>query len=333
MTSPAELQHPRTQTGVSVVALLWRNQRFALPFIQSLVAAVAICDEPVELVLVKNGRDGDAALREIRSLAEEGDLPARLMIRLIELEENNGYARGMNLGSAICSGRIVVYANLDLVFDQRFLLDAESYTGEEDALVVPCIGSYGEPPEEAPCRTWRISWLGGLVESHRIQTNGALETEAFEGTCLVLPRRVAVALGWPRVFWEDLFSYAEDRDLNLRVLAAGIPVLVDTRLKVAHFRGGSVEGRTSVAQRPLEWQALIIRNIRAVCRANPMSCLERLGVELGAALRIARIAASRPSATARLIRAWRDGAELGARRHDPTFSTSPIQRAYIRDVS
>src|SRR4029077_3934701 len=84
---------------LSVVVLTWNNLLYSQQFVDSVRRNT---DVPYELVIVDNGSEWEAA-NYARAAAD----------RVVLNDANLGFARGMNQGLKVASGRFVAFCNND----------------------------------------------------------------------------------------------------------------------------------------------------------------------------------------------------------------------------
>jgi len=85
-------------------------------------------------------------------------------------------------------------------------------------------------------------WSQRYLRPDLFEKNGVARVDWASGSGLFAPRDLWERLGG---FDERFFLYVEDVDLGRKAQAAGIPVVHDPRLAIAHSIGGSYAGRRS----------------------------------------------------------------------------------------
>ena len=251
---------------ISVVTLLWRNERYARDFIGSLQVATAVASVPVELIVIVNGPEGAPA----RDALREHHTSPLVSLRIEELPENIGFAGGVNTGCALARGNALVVANLDLEFDAKFIVELVEIGPTFDALafVAPSVTT----PEPLGGTAVTAASLDGLVARdrlHRLQryagsTADGVRVPAGNGSCLVfgrplLDRRTDDVGG---LFDPEYHSYYEDVDLFWWADNHDIPTWFDPALRVVHHQGGSFDGKYRFHDRPAPLRASIMANYR-----------------------------------------------------------------------
>ena len=127
-----------SQTSMTVITLLWRNERYAHAFLRTLETAAAAADTSVELVAVENGPDGTLAGLALAGAAADAE---HIRMLLCRSPDNAGFSGGSNRGCAVASGDILVVANLDLEFDPAFVVEVKARAAalSEPAFLVPSV--------------------------------------------------------------------------------------------------------------------------------------------------------------------------------------------------
>ena len=167
------------------------------------------------MILVDNSSGDDSAA------VATGILPS---VRVVVMNENVGYAAGVNRGAAEASGDLLVLLNPDARPEPGFgeairrPLSDDSGWAAWMALVVcqegdgRLVNSFGNP-----LHFTGFSWAGG----HGLDAEEADESRSvptLSGACLAIPRDA-----WNRVggFSGHFFLYQEDTDLSVRLRLAG----------------------------------------------------------------------------------------------------------------
>ncbi len=178
-----------------------------------------------ELIVVDNA-SGDGLGAELARLAPSA--------RLITLEENIGFAGGVNRGAAAAHGELLVLLNPDTVVQP----------GWAEAIRAPWGGSLAAwmalvlLEDGATINTsggvlhfTGFGWAGQVGESAVQAPRGPAEVGFLSGACLAIPRASFEAAGG---FAEHFFMYCEDVDLSLRLRLSGGRLALVPEARVAH---------------------------------------------------------------------------------------------------
>jgi N-acetylglucosaminyl-diphospho-decaprenol L-rhamnosyltransferase len=166
------------------------------------------------VVVVDNGSDdGTAALLRERYPAVE----------LVRLEENRGFAAGVNRGIAAGTGAFVVLVNNDVECDPEFVERIVAPLRSDDS--VGMVAGLLLQPGRALIDSYGIELDRTLAAFPRF-AGGAYSVAALDERFLAVPSGGAaayrrVALEDVGGFDENLFAYMEDVDLGLRLRNAG----------------------------------------------------------------------------------------------------------------
>ena len=202
-----------------------------------------------ELVVVDNA-SSDATIAAVRDAA-----PAA---RVLEQDDNLGFAAGANAGAAAATGELLLFLNPD----------AEPAPGFVEAI--------RRPAREPRWTAWMglvtmdggrlVNTSGGVIHFTGIAWSGAAgspvawaptapsEVPFLSGSCLAIPRETWERLGG---FASSFFMYCEDVDLSLRLRLAGGRLGVEPDARVDHgydFSKGPAKWRRLEANR---WATLI----------------------------------------------------------------------------
>jgi GT2 family glycosyltransferase len=292
---------------ITVITLLWRNERFAPAFLDSLDAAARRAATPVQLIAVENGPDGRLATEALSSHAVHA---SHVVLAFRHSSTNVGFAGGANLGCAAATGDVLVVANLDLEFDPDFVVRLRE---QQTTLATPC---FLAPSVASPARSGHDGDVdrGPLRRDrlHRPQAvDGALSpgqrVPAASGSCLIFGRalyaRRSAAVGG--LFDEEFHSYYEDVDLFWWAEQRAIPTRWAPAIKVVHHQGGSFDGKYRFRDRSPELRASVMANYRLTVwrrAAGPLDVLCWLAGECGYLAKCTVY--SGPSGVATYARSW-----------------------------
>jgi GT2 family glycosyltransferase len=246
--TPPAYRAPTTVSLVTFNAMHWIEACVESVFSQT-------CP-PLEVVIVDNA-SSDGTREWLRDLATR-----RGTVRLIESEENLGYARGHNTAIRMARGDYVCLLNQDVVLDADFLdVAASVLDGDETVAAVQAkvrrIATDGT-------RTSCLDTTGlRILRDRRVVSRGQEEVDAgqydkpgsvfgADGPCPVYRRAALedVRVPLPERRWEyldeDFFMYKEDVDLAWRLGLYGWTAAYEPRALAWHGRGaGGPASRSS----------------------------------------------------------------------------------------
>jgi GT2 family glycosyltransferase len=304
LQSPAQDVVPRrapTRPRISVVTLLWRNERYAGPFLTTLENAARVAGARVELIAVENGPDGKAAADVLERLASED---AHVSVIPCRSPENSGFSGGANLGCRVATGDILVVANLDLEFDADFIGQIEALRDLVAApgFLIPSVATSGVG-EGGPLRRDRLHRPRSLEREHEAGTR----VPAGTGSCIIFGRsaylhRCAAVDG---LFDPEYHSYFEDVDLFWWAEQQAIPAFWAPTVKVVHHQGGSFDGRYRFRDRTPDLRASVMANYRLTVWRHALRLGPLLGWAAGECGYLARcVAYSGPHGLGTYVRSW-----------------------------
>jgi len=222
-------------TDTLVIILNWRGADMTVECIDH-VTAMGV--DRADILVVENGSH-DGSLERIRAL----DPP----VRILPLDENLGFAGGVNAGlrTAADDGyRFALLMNNDAVPRRDTLERLREEWAEDVALLAPSI-VHREPGD----RVWisggslspRLLEPRRTGEGSRVVTDGRVvaESEILYGTCLLVNLRAVAECG---PLDDRLFLYYEDLDWSIRFRDAGFRLLAVKDAVVWHEQGTSVGG-------------------------------------------------------------------------------------------
>lgn len=211
---------------VSVIIVNWNGLEHLETCLDSLKKQVF---RDFEVVLVDNGsRDGSVGFLRER-------YP---WVRLVELEENVGFAGGNNCGLDNASGEYVVTLNNDTRVEAGWLARlVEVADAHPAAGMVGCRIVSFHDPDRIDSLGMRICRDGMSRGAHRLGKwsslhLGAVSDILFPSACAALYKRAMIEeIGF---FDEDFFAYCEDTDLGLRGRLAGWEAVLASEAVVYH---------------------------------------------------------------------------------------------------
>ncbi len=309
---------------VSILIVTYRTREAARECLESVYSATTGLD--YEVIVVDNG-SGDGTAEMIQD-----EFPRA---RLIALDDNVGFAAGVNRAAEVATGEHLLLLNPDTVVHEGAVenLVALARSRPEHGLyggrtVLPD-GTLDPGSCYAHPTLWSLFCFGTMLTAAfkgsplfdpeslgRWQRDSIREVDIVTGCVLLVTRRVWDELGG---FDARFFVYAEDADLTLRAVQAGYRPVFTPDAEVTHAVGGS-------AAKP-ERLVLLLQGKVTFLRKHWRPPRREAGVAfllLGAGTRalVARVLARRGSAR---LEAWR-GVWAARRRWLPGYLDAPPSR-------
>jgi GT2 family glycosyltransferase len=236
----------------SIIVLGWNGRDYIDPCLRSL--GDQDFERAYEILFIDNGStDGtpDAAAKH------EGVVVHRM-------DRNYGYCLGNNKGMEFARGRYIVFLNQDIVVHRSWLRELvaaiEDHPGVAAAhanIIQPWYAEFDAMERVAPvpaAYTADLSRFGFIHYSRVPADRPVVDTLYLHGVSIIVTRSLMDELVY--AFDPDMFAYAEDMDLGLRVRDAGYRTVVATRAVVYHKHTLA----TSLSLRTFEKTVRIIRN-------------------------------------------------------------------------
>ena len=206
---------------VSVVVLSYNRP---LLLAQALASIAGQDRRPDEVIVVDNPSANSGAIAEL--------VRARPFTTLLALEQNLGFAGGMNAGLSAVTGDYVFLTEDDLVLDPGCLgaLEAAMARLGEPALLAPVM--YNRASGTVRCSGGQLR----LRSTYRLDVHTTLppagDVSFVPGAALFSSRALWKEAGG---FRPDFFMYLEDCELCLRLRRRGVRIDVVERARVHHF--------------------------------------------------------------------------------------------------
>ena len=239
----------------SVVVVTYNSEHWIKACLESVYVAMGPNDE----IIVVDNASSDSTASVVDEVAEGLDIKC---IRLINSEDNIGYARGANVGILASKGAYITILNPDTTVESTFLRDLSAHLGEGVGVVGPVsdniggaqfVGHYVQPGVP-------ISALDAVMkESH---AGKGLDTKLIMGMCMMVSREVFNKVG---LFDENLYLGADDLEFSWRLRCLGLKLVVALDCFVHHAGGKSFETkpRNEVSELVSLSDLALIRKLRA----------------------------------------------------------------------
>jgi GT2 family glycosyltransferase len=213
---------------VSVVVLNWRGEDATKRCVASLRGVTGIDD--CEIIVVDNES----------STTSRHALAALVDVQLVPLNQNGGFAGGMNAGIDASRGSYIALLNNDLVVDRDWLQQGLRCLREPGVGIVggAAFSWDGEATPELGGKALAMTRIdpdrGFAVLGEAPETEGPVA--GVDGSNLLALAPLLRSLGG---FDPDYFAYGEDVDLCARAWALGYATVFSPMMKVWHRRGAS----------------------------------------------------------------------------------------------
>lgn len=183
------------------------------------------------------------------SVDGSADIAGLMGAQVIRSPDNVGFARANNLGLRAANSELVAFVNPDVRVDLEGLAVLKGTLERIDALVAPQLvnedGSYQANGRGLPFVVDKLAHRGLVLPGARRDAyllgeadplggadRDALVFTAWVMGAVVCARRSTLEMlgGWS----ESYFLYYEDHDLGLRSWRAGVPVVIDRKVRWVH---------------------------------------------------------------------------------------------------
>jgi GT2 family glycosyltransferase len=279
---PGPATAEQTEPLASVIVLGWNGRRFLDDCLSS------VFDQDLgaeyEVIYCDNGsKDGSVEY-------VSGRYPAA---RIVPLDKNHGYSEGNNIAFRHARGRYVVFLNQDVVVHRSWLRELiAGVTSAPDVMAAhanviqswyPEFKGIHERAASSVAYTAELSPLG-YVRYHRLgAVSDPVEVLFLHGVSIIIPRSLGEQLDY--IFDPEMFAYAEDMDLGLRVRALGYRCVIVPKAVVYHKH----ELKTALTWRTVKNTVRIVRNrylayykVMSIPEFAMMSLLLTIGAPLNA---------------------------------------------------
>lgn len=242
MTENYFLQDDKAVSDLSIVVVNWNTRELLLQCLRSIYSDRDTQQRlAVEVIIVDNGSK-DGSVQAVRQQFPE--------VRIIENEENAGFARANNQAIVASRGRFVLLLNSDtevmpgaLFRLCQFMEEHPNAAGAgarilnaDHTLQISCF-----PLPTVWSEFWYLLhldlvWPYAEYQMDRWQEDAARSVDVLLGACLLLRRRALDQVG---LLDESFFMYSEEVDLCYRLHQAGWRLYWVPEAEVVHYGGQS----------------------------------------------------------------------------------------------
>ncbi len=157
--------------------------------------------------------------------------------KVIELEENVGFAKAVNKGIRVASGEYIAIVNNDIMVFNRWLDEMISCLGRMD--LVMATPMYGQPF----ARAVEAEELWHKEAESKISSESDSDFRDF--SCVLTKKEVFDKVG---LFDEQFFMYGEDLDFLRRMDQEGLKYASTKRVNIFHIISGTASGEANTPE-------------------------------------------------------------------------------------
>lgn len=182
---------------------------------------------PYEIIMVLQGNTG----------IKFGKLEDTKADKVIELEENVGFAKAVNQGIRAASGEYIAILNNDIMVFNRWLEEMISALGRLD--LVMATPMYGQPF----ARAVEAEELWHKESDNKISSES--DSDFTDFSCVLTRKELFDKIG---LFNEDFFMYGEDLDFLRRMKKEGLKYASTKRVNTHHIISGTASGEADTPE-------------------------------------------------------------------------------------
>jgi GT2 family glycosyltransferase len=198
----------------SIIILTYNGSKYMKPLLESLMNQ-SYPDDRVEIIVVDNASTDDT------QQIIESNFP---FVKVVPLKRNMGFAAGNNQGLLHASHDLLVFLNQDTVCHPDFLKSMVA-TIAADKSIAACnpniitleqkkIGNFGKNGSQKSLFVCDLSPFG-YGKNRTVNGKAIYYTKLLSGCAFIIRRETVTKLGY--LFDDQLWMYAEDTDLSLRI--------------------------------------------------------------------------------------------------------------------
>jgi GT2 family glycosyltransferase len=230
---------------LSVIIPNYNGERLVREFFPSVLAAVAACAEPKEILFVDDC-SSDASVRVAMELGERYGF-----VKTVVREVNGGFSRTCNCGAARASGDILFFLNNDVRLEPDYFASFRRYFAADEVFALAPAG-YRHPTGEQIDGAKTILWKNGYPRFAWNILDGEVRPPARVTTPLSFGVQGAYFFVDAAKFrrlggFDELYSpyILEETDLCYRALKRGWTIRYGPDFKGHHRVGASIDSRGS----------------------------------------------------------------------------------------
>lgn len=237
---------------LSIIIVNYKTYILTKQTIESVVYNQYLFD--YEIILVDNASKDES----IEALSKDfKDLVLENRLKIIENEENLGFAKANNIGIKNANGKYILLLNSDTVVAENNLecclkeMEKDKEIGALGCKVVLEDGRLdhackrGFPTPKASLYYFlkldkKNPLKYGQYDALHLKEDEEGEVDALMGAFMLMPKKVLDEVG---VLDETFFMYGEDIDLCYRIKQAGYKIMYYPKVHIIHYKGGSSKKR------------------------------------------------------------------------------------------
>lgn len=244
------------QKMISIIIVSYNTKKFILACLTSIRKYTP---KGTEIIVVDNN-SSDGSVAELETTTQN--------LKLIENKDNLGYAKAVNQGIKIVSGKYIFVLNPDTKFTKGVIEEMMQFveTTPNVGIVGPRLLNF-DGSLQASCYHKPSVWAAikeyflGIKDSfdkYAPTTDRPVKVDAVVGAAMFMPRRTTEKAG---LFNERYFMYFEDLDYCRKVRNAGLEIYYLPGAKVYHKHGGVTGSAGGQARRWLKDSSLVYHGL------------------------------------------------------------------------
>jgi len=255
--SEANINHISAKR-ISIIILSWNTKELLKRCLRSIYSGYTIDTHryKVEIIIVDNGST-DGSREMVRSGQWLVAHQSLVTFRLIENQQNLGFAKGNNQGIKVASGELIMILNSDTIVQKGAIEKLASFINHHNdvAAISPLLLNDDGSIQKDPCylrfpspltsflyynkflKRLTFKFFPSLLLSKTDFTKPT-EVDQLPGAAMMVRKKILDEVGG---FDEKFPIYFEDVDLSFRIRRVGYKLLVVPDAKVIHLGRKSIE--------------------------------------------------------------------------------------------
>jgi hypothetical protein len=236
------LLNSKNYPPVSIIVLTYNGSDYIAPLLASLLDQ-SYPQDHMELIVVDNAST-DETVEVVKK-----NYPS---VHVVVLEKNIGFAAGNNEGLQHAKHDLLVFLNQDTVCHPDFLKSLVNVMASDATLaacnpniVTACAENFNEVERESPQESLYVCDLSpfGYGQNRIISGEKVYNTKLLSGCAFIIRREMILKLGY--LFDDQLWMYAEDTDLSLRIHNTGQRIKATKESIIFHLHNRNMEFKTN----------------------------------------------------------------------------------------